>query len=262
METLRFAFSSVDGDVRPLRPLTTHLSKEIGVRVEPAPAATYPALLEAMRTGWAALGWLPPLLAHDMSVCRDAVPIVAANRELGSSYFAALVATQASGIWHVGQLAGKRIGWVSKMSAAGYVVPRLHLTATGIELEGLFSSERFYRSHTAVRAALGGDRDVVATYLEVTADAGVAVPIDVPHRIVATCGPIPSDVIASSTSLPAEIRRALFHALLAYEPEPGTSLARTTRVARFMALSPSHWTSLERWLDHSRRRSAALAAAP
>jgi phosphonate transport system substrate-binding protein len=256
METLRFAFSGNEQDASILLPLTEFLSAETGLRFEPAPLANYPALYEALRSGWCAVGWLPPLVGHDLSVCRIATPLVAASRDIGSAYFSAFVASMRSGIWHLGQLAGKRVGWVSKLSAAGYVVPRLHLAAVGIEPNGLFASEKIYGSHDAVRRALELDCDVIATYLETGYEgSALGMSITTPHRIVATSGPIPSDVVSARVGLPTELCDRISRALLAFEPEHGSSLKRTKRLLRFAPMSPSHWSSLERWQDRSRRES-------
>jgi ABC-type phosphate/phosphonate transport system substrate-binding protein len=256
METLRFAFSGSDREARLLLPLTEFLSTATNLRIEPAPLANYPALCEALRSGWCSLGWLPPLVGHDLSVCRIATPLVAASRDIGSTYFAGFIASVRSGIWHLGQLAGKRVGWVSKLSAAGYVVPRLHLASVGIEPEGLFASEKMYGTHDAARRALASDCDVIATYLETGYDRdSLAMSIPTPHRIVATTGPIPSDVVSAHEGLSVDLCDRLSRALLAFEPEPGSSLTRSKRLLRFSPISASHWSSLERWQDRSRRES-------
>jgi ABC-type phosphate/phosphonate transport system substrate-binding protein len=256
METLRFAFSGSEQDARILLPLTEFLSVATNLHFEPVPLANYPALYEALRSGWCAVGWLPPLVGHDLSVCRIATPLVAASRDIGSTYFSGFIASERSGIWHLGQLAGKRVGWVSKLSAAGYVVPRLHLSSVGIEPEGLFASEKMYGTHDAVRRALEMDCDVIATYLETGYDCdSLAMSIATPHRIVATSGPIPSDVISARDGLSTELCDRISRALLAFEPETGSSLTRVKRLLRFTPISTSHWSALERWQDRSRRES-------
>lgn len=255
METLRFAFSGGEHDAHLLAPLTDYLSTAIGMRVLPTPLATYPALFETMRSEWCAIGWLPPLVAHDLSVCRVAAPLVTASRKAGSSYASCFVATLESRIWHAGQLEGKRVGWVSKLSAAGYVVPRMHLASLGYCPEGFFKSEKIYGTHAAVRRALGSECDVIATYVETGFGEVGTMPIDVPHRIVATSGPIPADVITASMLLPGQLRDRLFRALLAFEPDPISWLARATRLMRFRPVSATHWSQLEHWQDRGRRES-------
>jgi ABC-type phosphate/phosphonate transport system substrate-binding protein len=223
---------------------------------------TYPALVEALRSEWCALGWLPPLVGHDLSLCRTATPLVVASRAGGSTYFAGFIASERSRIWHLGQLAGKRVGWVSKLSAAGYVVPRLHLASIGLLPENLFASEKIYGSHRAVRSALEFDCDVVATYLEMGAgEEAICAGVEAPHRIVAVSGPIPSDVVSASVTLTGELRDRIFRALLAFEADPTSALVRTTRLARFAPVPALHWSSLERWQDRSRRESDRVTRA-
>lgn len=253
---LRFAFSGKDCDAEQLSPLTDFPSIETGLRVIPTPLPTYPALVEALRSEWCTLGWLPPLVGHDLSICRTATPLVVASRDGGSTYFAGFIASERSRIWHLGQLAGKNVGWVSKLSAAGYVVPRLHLASIGLVPENLFASEKIYGSHAAVRRALDFDCDVIATYLEMgSGEEAICAHVETPHRIVAVSGPIPSDVVSASVTLTGELRDRIFRALLAFEPDPGSALVRNTRLSRFSPVPALHWCSLERWQDRSRRES-------
>lgn len=262
MKTLRFAFSGGDREVEQLLPLTNFLTKETGVLVMPTPLPTYPALVEALRSEWCALGWLPPLVGHDLSICRTATPLVVASRDGGSTYFAGFIASERSRIWHLGQLAGKHVGWVSKLSAAGYVVPRLHLASIGLLPENLFASEKIYGSHHAVRSALESGCDVVATYLEMgPGEEAICARVETPHRIVAVSGPIPSDVISASVTMTSELRDRIFRALLAFEADPTSALVRNTRLARFAPVPASHWCSLERWQDRSRRESDRVTRA-
>ncbi|HEX7662985.1 MAG TPA: PhnD/SsuA/transferrin family substrate-binding protein [Polyangiaceae bacterium] len=260
MEILRFAFSGEDREASVLAPLTDFLSTMIGKEIVPTPLGTYPALLEALRTGWCALGWLPPLVAHDLDVCRQAVPLAAASRRGGRSYSACFVASRESRIWHVGQLAGTRVGWVSKLSAAGYVVPRWHLTSLGRKPESLFASEKMYGTHRAVRRALGSECDVVATYVETGFGERVTSSIEVPHRVIAVSGPIPSDVVSASARLDVALRERLGRALLSFEAPPESRLVERTRVERFTTVTSGHWSPVERWQHWGRQLSAVREA--
>jgi phosphonate transport system substrate-binding protein len=130
-----------------------------------------------------------------------------------AEYHAALFVRSDSPIHAVPQLAGSRVAWVDPTSSAGYVVPRLHLRASGVDPDGFFGDQRFFRNHARVaRAVLRGEVDVGATYA--TSRPGDATIVDAGWtrigarndelRVLALAGPIPSDVIVVA-HMPREI---------------------------------------------------------
>src|SRR5206468_2425304 len=62
------------------------------------------------------------------------------------------------------ELRGRRAAWVQRDSAAGYLVPRMHLAAQGFDVLRFFSRELFVHAHSGViDAVVSGDADVGAT---------------------------------------------------------------------------------------------------
>jgi ABC-type phosphate/phosphonate transport system substrate-binding protein len=168
------------------------------------PAALIPQLLEGARE---AVAWAPPLVARDLVRLRLASPIAVADT--GADYASALVA--GADVESLADIAHQRVGWVSKVSATGYLIPRLYLESFGLEVSTLFSSERFYGSHDAVaRALAAGEIDVAATH----SGRLLGVMSASRARILTSIGPVPADLLLASTTLSVSVRLAVTQALL------------------------------------------------
>jgi ABC-type phosphate/phosphonate transport system substrate-binding protein len=176
------------------------------------PAALLPQVLDGPRE---AIAWAPPLVAHDLMRMRLASPIAAADAGAGADYAAMLLGRPS--IESLADITRQRVGWVSKLSATGYQIPRLYLESFGLELSTFFASEHFYGSHDAVAHALAmGEIDVAATHSNRL--LGVLGPSRA--RILTSIGPVPADVIVASAGLPLPVRLAVTNALLASTLEP------------------------------------------
>jgi phosphonate transport system substrate-binding protein len=139
-------------------------------------------------------------------------------------------------IWQsLDELAGKTVAWVDPSSAAGYLYPRLHLAARGIDPAHHFGKELFLGSHhEVVRAVLDGRAQVGATFAErppfgaplrhagfLEVKGGDAV------RVLDWTGLIPNDVIAAHGLLPMRQQTEVAHALLDLAATPfGHDLAK------------------------------------
>lgn len=165
---------------------------------------TYRALAESVREGKSDIAWLPPVVYAWLAEAVNPLGCIA--RDGNTSYAAALVTLEDSGVRALGDLAGKRAGWVDPLSAAGYVVPRLELSRAGIDPAATFASEKFYGTHRDALLALGrGDCDVVGTFEGAWSELE-----GLPVRVVATFGSIPGDVVAVRRNLPpADFEAAL-----------------------------------------------------
>ena len=198
------------------------LAKHVELDISPLVLRTYGSLADEMKAGKVHLAWAPPLLAIDLERAGSATVALCSKRAGRVDYQAALFVPKASDIEDAAGLKGKRIAWVAKESAAGYIFPRLKLRSLGIDPDATFSEESFRRTHEAVvRAVLAGDADVGATY--VSYEEGQSKPktagwLDAGAetdelRVVLTAGPIPADVIAFATSVEASLQDKLGEAL-------------------------------------------------
>jgi phosphonate transport system substrate-binding protein len=251
MTTLRLAIAAKPASaVKAFSELRAGVALSCGVRLEAVYLPNYPALFQAvdLEPSWAA--WVPPLVARDLGRTSGTVPLVVAARHGATTYYSALAVGRGSPVRRVAELRGKRVGWVSKLSAAGYVVPRLYLQSLGLDVEGLFGAEEFHGTHERLSDALVfGEADVIATHAAfdparrsfvLPARAGGA-------RLLATAGPIPGDVILAGREVPSDVRERLRSGLLALRPLPNGHLRRFLAVDRFEIATVDHFEPLARW---------------
>ncbi len=197
------------------------LAHQIGTPVSLAVVHSYAALEEALAAGEAQLAWVPPILLADGEETR-LVPLVSSLRDGASEYTSALFTRADSPRRTLAELRGARVAWVDQCSAAGYLLPRLHLVVEGLRLESLFAAEAFYGSHDAVvRAVFAGEADVGATFggppgaADADERSGYAgVEPRQPVHVITRSAPVPSDAVVCDASLPAEMRAKVSDALV------------------------------------------------
>lgn len=196
------------------------VSERAGVHLVRRQARSYDELVKLLRSGDLDVAWLPPIPFARLEGEAIVRALVAAERGGIDQYVSVLVTRSGSSIEVLGDVKGKRIGWVDPLSATGYVVPRMRLAARfpgGSQAAKVFAAETFFGSHAAVaRAVLDGIVDVGATYggfaddgslvrgpfLDVGADAGQ-------FRVVEAFGAIPPDVIAVHSRIAPAVGDAL-----------------------------------------------------
>lgn len=201
--------------------LAQWLEREADVTLERVPARSYEDLAISVREGKSDLAWLPPVVFARIAEGVTALgSIVRAGK---TSYAAALVVPESSKVKTMADLQGLRAGWVDPWSAAGFVVPRIELAARGVDPATAFRSEKFHGSHRETLLAMDrGECDVVGTFARLPekdaaspqesalATEGAWSAEDVKVRVIATFGPIPTDVIAVRRNLaPDAYERAL-----------------------------------------------------
>lgn len=197
-----------------------------GLEIIVSESESYEALTRAFVTGDIDFAWLPPIPLVALERRKGAVPLVSHHRDGQSQFHSVLIAHRAALLKKPAELVGKRAAWVDPYSASGYVLPRIELAKRGIDPKTAFTTERFYRSHTAVvRAVLERRADFGGTWLGRDA-AGVIVRApwqemigEEAVRIVETFGVIPSDTIAARPALPVGQASAVRQALMATSKE-------------------------------------------
>jgi ABC-type phosphate/phosphonate transport system substrate-binding protein len=231
--------------------------REGGPALEPVFVPSYAALYETLAAGEAETAWAPPLVARDFVRAEIATPIVVAARFDELSYYSALVVPLGSRHLHLGDLQQCRIGWVSKLSAAGYVVPRWFLRSAGYRLDALFSREEFLGSHSSLGEAFSrATIDVAATYASVRGGAFLTADLGMPVRILGVAGPIPGDVIVARNDLAPGVASILASVLVQTRFEPRGGLRTLMNTERFAPASKSHLAPLSQW--EARAEGAAL----
>jgi phosphonate transport system substrate-binding protein len=244
----------------------TELCELLSASVEhvfyPHHALSYAELSVGLERGELGLGWTPPIPAIDLQDRNAASLLVAPVRKGSTLYHAAMIVRPGS-FKTLGELKGKRAGWVDRDSAAGYVVPRLHLAANGFDPAGFFAQEIFLGSHIAVvEAVVSGRVDVGGTFCKVESHTGrvssgawTTPDGKNPKRVeaLATIGPIPNDVIVASNKLAPELRARIFRWFLDPEPRALEILAELVRADSCRAPTPSHYEPLRKMIAAGRR---------
>jgi len=199
------------------------LGEALKVIVQPHRAPSPEALAAAVRAGRVQVAWLSPTLLTTAKLEERVVPLASSVREGAATYHASLFVRDDSPLRSPADLAGRRVAYVAKSSAAGYLYPRFALAQRGLDPRTLFSSEVFLESHGAVAAAVNeGRADVGATFVvfqggdptRPVARAGFTELTGIaPCRSILTAGPIPADVVVAIRTFGPRFRSTLVEAM-------------------------------------------------
>lgn len=145
-----------------------YLEERVGIPVDIFFPTSYTATIEAFRGGNADIARFGPfayILANERA--NSEMFAVAARPGLPTTYYAAFITLDDSGIEDVQDLRGRSWAFVDPASASGHLFPRAELVnALGIsndEIESFFGAVNFSGSHQAsVSAVLNGDVDAAA----------------------------------------------------------------------------------------------------
>jgi len=238
------------------------LSRATGLEIVPYAAPRYDRLLHRLRAGEVELAWLAPVVAL-AALRADVAPVALPERSESAWYWAALYVRADSPIHSLANLHRAKLYWVDEDSASGFLVMRAALHHEGFDVERGFREQHFARSHDAVlRAVLADPEAVGSTYVHLDASGRVAragwgaAAVQELRR----AGPIPSDVLAASSTLDASsialLRRALCETPAPALLEAGQVLFGARRFVPAEATQLAHLRALERYLIRSQTFSA------
>ncbi len=222
----RSAASGKSSAPSPLDELCALASEASGIVFEPFVASSYAELMASIDDGAVGLAWLPPVPTIELEN-RRAASVLAIPARNGQTLYHAAFIVRRGGPKTLAELRTRRAAWVERDSAAGYLVPRMHLAAQGFDVLRFFARELFVHSHAAViDAVVAGEADVGATFCNCDPttgkvlrsawqdEAGQSIR---PIEPLVTMGPIPNDALVASSNLPAHARSALTRWLLALD---------------------------------------------
>src|SRR5512135_2939983 len=153
--TLAVVPSAMPGDHRAaLEELCAALSAQLGERVRGFLPESYSELISQLELDRVQYAWMSPALVVLASEKQRLEPLLSAVREDRTDYRAVLFVDGNGPFQTIDDLHGKTVAWVDAASASGYLVPRLHLAAKGIDPSRLFGEELFLRSHAEVVRAV------------------------------------------------------------------------------------------------------------
>jgi phosphate/phosphite/phosphonate ABC transporter binding protein len=252
-----------------LKDFCKELGDALDMTVQPHLSPSPAALASAIHAGRVHVAWISPTLLVTSRSLAGVVPVASTVREGLTSYHAGLFVRQSSPIRAPEDLAGSRVAWVAPTSAAGYLFPRIALARRGLDPRALFAEEAFLDAHGAVAAAVDqGRADVGATFV-VFEDGNPARPIvragflelsgAGPFRIVLAAGPIPADVIVTSSAVSAPLRARFLRAAqaVAREPGPKASVRALFGAQEIVPFSEPSLRALEELAKSARESGAA-----
>jgi len=162
-----------------LKPLEEYLTRELGIEVESFVPQDYTGLIEALGSGQADIGMLPPF-AGMLAFERYGVETILISQRDGQARYRAQWMTAdpsfceeppevaPNGLMRcftpIEKVRGKVVGFTDPTSTSGYLFPALQLIDAGINPEEDIQSV-FVGSHdAAVIAVLNGDVEIAAAY--------------------------------------------------------------------------------------------------
>lgn len=200
-------------------PLLPYLESRIGRPMALEVGRNYDDIAARLLAGELDFGLLPPTLYVKT---RAQVPGLVLGPQLlhdgaRGSQGVVLVETS-SGLASAESLRGKRFCFADRSSTTGYHLPRAWLRRLGIDPAGDLVEIMSENHHQVLRDLNAGHCDAGATYsfnLLSAADAGVPV---AGLKILGETGWIPNDAVCAAPETPAELRDAVFAALLELDP--------------------------------------------
>lgn len=145
------------------KPLAEYLTKETGEKVSIIVPKDFDTYKEAVRTGQIDIGFSNPLVYVQLKAQTNLdVLALSSEQKAGTKFRGIIIARKDSGINTVNDLKGKRLVFVEKDSAAGYIFQMLYLKKTGFDIKKDFITLPFAMKHDNVTMAV----------INKTADAG------------------------------------------------------------------------------------------
>jgi phosphonate transport system substrate-binding protein len=221
--TLAVVPSSTPGDSRlALDALCVALTRILDAPVHGINSRSYGDLADEMAKDRVDYAWMSPTLMILTDEKIQLRPLLTAVRNDHVEFCAALFVDGRRSMRTLDELRGQVVAWVDPTSAAGYLIPRIHLAKQGIDPTRFFRKELFLRSHgEVVRAVLDGRADVGATYGhppeegKPVAWAGFLHVAPERHfRVLEWTQPCPNDLIVGHGLLPKPEHRSFGNAIL------------------------------------------------
>ena len=239
-------------------------SQQTQLQIVPRHVSQYEDLGTLLRTVPDSIVWAPPIVAVDLLDAHLAEAIALPERHgLLTSNVAFIVRLQ-DAAKTLEDLRGRRVIWLDRQSASGYVLPRLHLASRGLDPDTFFSKEVFGDTHLAVLDAVSsGAADVGTSWCRIdpktqkTLDAGWIRSDGLsirPVRAAHTLGPVPNDAVLTSVKVRTTDRLRLVRWLLEPEKPSQGPLKELMSTHVFRTPTPAHFLALREMLRARKMR--------
>lgn len=213
------------------RAFATLLASFMGMPVQVHVARSYSDLADRLVEGRLDFAWLPPMDAWQLIRHTGVDPLLQAVRAGTGHYYSALFVPEASPVRSLPDLRGRRIAYVHRSSASGYLVAAARLRSLGIRPA---EPALFVGSHEAVvNLVAQGGAEAGATFASLPegvaedrrllslVDTGwqsIAMERPCAMRALEAWGPIPTDLVCAWPGTSRQVRRDLvgaFEAMMA-----------------------------------------------
>lgn len=212
--------------------IAAKLTEMTGYTITVVVPTNYSAMIEAMASGNAHMGWMPPLaymLASEKGAAEVAMAVIRSGSDHYGSQYIANVASgftsyfdpetntnTADAATALAQFDGKKPCWTDQLSASGYVIPQ-GLLGTIVDVKKL-KAAAFVQGHPTVVTALysGGICDFGATFIDARTNKALEGYADLMDKVVViyrTDPIIPNDNVAFATGVPDEVKANIVAAL-------------------------------------------------
>lgn len=136
-------------------PLADYLSRETGEKVSLVIPKDFDAFKSLVKTGQVDMGFANPLIYVQLKKEADIDPLALSSEpKAGTRFRGIIIARRDSGIEKLQDLKGKRLIFVEKDSAAGYIFQMLLLSKAGIDIHKDFTTLPFAKKHDNVTMAV------------------------------------------------------------------------------------------------------------
>ena len=136
-------------------PLAEYLSKETGEKVSLVIPKDFTAFKDAVKSGQVDLGFANSLIYVQLKAAADLDPLALSSEAKGGTKFRGIIiARKDSGIQKLQDLKGKKLIFVEKDSAAGYIFQMLLLSDAGLDVKKDFTTLPFAMKHDNVTMAV------------------------------------------------------------------------------------------------------------
>jgi phosphonate transport system substrate-binding protein len=207
------------------------LTELTGLTIKTVVPTSYAALIEAMGSGNAHVGWLPPfayLLAKEKGVADVGLIVMRFGSDHYGAQFVAHVDSGFTAYFDpttnentgdaataLAQFDGKKPCWTDPLSASGYIIPAGFLGKNNVKVK----AAAMVQGHPTVITALyaKGICDFGATYIDARTSSSLKELADLNEKVVViwrTDPVIPNDNVSFASNLPADVRQKLVDGLV------------------------------------------------
>jgi phosphonate transport system substrate-binding protein len=136
-------------------PLADYLSKETGEKVTLVIPKDFGTFKEAVKAGQVDIGFANPLIYVELKKDMDLAPLALSSElKSGTRFRGIIIARKDSGIEKLQDLKGKKLSFVDKDSAAGYIFQMLLLSKAGLDVHKDITVLPFAKKHDNVMMAV------------------------------------------------------------------------------------------------------------